>query len=307
MRWIKKGIIFNPNGKFNWAINSTLQPTPLLMNDRIRIFFGSRDVNGTSRVGFVDVDAKDPKHVLGYSRHCVLDVGPPGAFDESGVVPSAILKSNEKVYLYYAGYQLGTRVRFMVFGGLAISSDDGQTFTRYKTVPVFERRDNELLFRVPHSVIIEDKKCRVWYGAGSEFTQGDKKTLPVYNIRYQVSKSLTNFYTPGRTCLDISSGEHRLGRPYVFVDDENCLYRMFYSIGTQELPYKLGYAESKDKGLTWRRRDEELNLELSDTGWDSEMMAYPSVTKYQDKVYLFYNGNRYGEDGFGYAELISWR
>jgi hypothetical protein len=33
------------------------------------------------------------------------------------------------------------------------------------------------------------------------------------------------------------------------------------------------------------------------------MQAYPSLIEYLDRVYLFYNGNNYGEDGFGYAEL----
>jgi hypothetical protein len=31
------------------------------------------------------------------------------------------------------------------------------------------------------------------------------------------------------------------------------------------------------------------------------MAAYPAVVTAADRTYLFYNGNAYGHDGFGYA------
>ena len=64
--------------------------------------------------------------------------------------------------------------------------------------------------------------------------------------------------------------------------------------------YHIGYAESKDN-LAWERKDEQAGIELSDAGWDSEMLAYPYIVDYQDKRYMFYNGNGFGKAGFGYA------
>lgn len=78
---------------------------------------------------------------------------------------------------------------------------------------------------------------------------------------------------------------------------------MFFCAGSEDLAYKLAYAESDD-GVNWIRDDNKLNISLSSSGWDSQMMAYPAVVRYKDKTYLFYNGNNYGYDGFGYAELI---
>ena len=63
-----------------------------------------------------------------------------------------------------------------------------------------------------------------------------------------------------------------------------------------------GYAESND-GLEWKRKDEEVGIETSDNGWDSEMLAYPYIYKHNEKIYMFYNGNGFGKSGFGYAEL----
>jgi hypothetical protein len=66
--------------------------------------------------------------------------------------------------------------------------------------------------------------------------------------------------------------------------------------------YRLGYAESPD-GLTWSRRDEQVGIEPSASGWDSEMMEYPYVFEHKGRKHMLYNGNGFGESGFGYAVL----
>lgn len=305
MKWEKKGLIFNPTGKFPWATSHALQPTPLVLGDRIRIFVGLRDDDGVSRIGYVDVDIECPSKVLGYSKEPIIDIGKAGAFDEFGVVPSSVVKFEDKLLLYYAGYQRGFKARFLVLGGLAISYDHGESFTRIKETPVFERTPDELLFRVPHTVMLDKGKWRVWYGGGSHFETGSKKSLPVYNIRYTESICYDKFEEQYILCLDTNGDEYRLGRPFVFVkNDEE--FHMFYGFSTESEPYKLGYAKSMDRGLSWIRMDHELNLPLSISGWDSEMMAYPSVIKIKENIYMFYNGNNYGYDGFGLAELINW-
>jgi hypothetical protein len=80
---------------------------------------------------------------------------------------------------------------------------------------------------------------------------------------------------------------------------------MFYSSRTRSKGYRIGYAESVD-GENWTRRDEEIGIDVSEDGWDSQMLAYACVVRHKEKVYMFYNGNNYGETGFGYAELEHW-
>ncbi|MFD3157166.1 hypothetical protein ACFIJ5_09950 [Haloimpatiens sp. FM7330] len=302
MKWIKKGLIFNPKNKMSWAKDSALQPVPyFIKEDVIRVYAGFRDEKGVSRVGFVDLDANNPSNVLEISRKPVLNIGIPGAFDDNGVVPCAVVKNDKKVYMYYAGYKLGEKVRMTIFSGLAISEDNGKSFERYSNVPVFERTNSEVLFRVIHSIILENGRWRVWYGGGSQFKQGKYKTLPMYDIRYTESEDGVHFNRTGKVILPTQGQEYRVARPYIIKDAG--IYKMFFCAGSENVTYKLGYAESID-GISWIRKDEELGMELSKNGWDSLMMAYPSVVKYKDKVYLFYNGNNYGKDGFGYAELV---
>jgi hypothetical protein len=50
-----------------------------------------------------------------------------------------------------------------------------------------------------------------------------------------------------------------------------------------------------------RKKRCEVNLKLSDSGWDSEAIAYPYVIRIKNKYIMFYNGNGFGKTGFGYA------
>jgi len=305
MEWVKKGLVYGPDGKYPWARHSALQPTPFLISDEvIRVYVGFRDKNGVSRVGFVDLNANNPSAVLKVSDRPVLDVGEPGTFDENGVVPCAIVRREQRLYLYYAGYQLGQKVRFFVFGGLAISDDGGITFTRHSQVPVLDRTDDELFFRVLHSIIFEGGVWEVWYGGGNKFLNGENTSMPVYDVRYLESADGINFRKTGQVCIPLKNAdEYRVGRPYVIKKGED--YLMFYGAGTQSKGYRLGYAVSRDR-INWTRKDKEIGIDVSDAGWDSEMICYPSIVEYKDSVYMFYNGNNYGYDGFGLAILKEW-
>lgn len=302
LKWRKKGLIYGPHENSHWANNSALQPTPLLKvaENTIRVYAGFRDEHGVSRIGFVDVSAENPSQILRVSEQPVLDVGLAGTFDENGVVPCAISKRDGRLYLFYAGYQLGQKVKFYVFGGLALSDDGGETFSRYSRVPVCDRTDDEVFFRVIHSVMFDEGKWKAWYGGGSEFDVDDGKQYPRYNIRYAESPDGIHLNHNYRVCIDMNANEYRVGRPYVIKD--NGRYKMFYGAGTKAEGYRLGYAESPD-GINWIRMDKDVGIDVSPSGWDSQMQAYPSVVTYKNSTYLFYNGNNYGREGFGYALL----
>ena len=300
MKWIKKGLIFNPEGKFSWADNTALQPTPLLCDDKIRVFAGFRDKEGISRIGWVDLNLSDPSKVIGYSPFPALDLGLPGSFDDNGVVPTAVVRRGEEIYLYYAGYQLVKNVRFIAFCGLAISIDGGSTFKRYSNTPIMDRTHDEFLFRVVHTIIYDKGVWKAWYGGGSHFVSGAKKSLPIYDIRYIESEDGINFPTNGKTVLTQKDGEYRVGRPFVIL--ENGIYRMFFGGSTQTEPYRLAYAESTN-GENWVRMDSDLNMSYDSSEFDSEMSAYPSVIRVNGQLIMFYNGNNYGYEGFGMAIL----
>lgn len=308
MKWEKRGLVYTPDASSPWAQHSALQPTPLLLpgGERIRVYVGCRDSAGVSRVGYVEVSAKDPSQVLSVSHEPVLDVGQPGDFDDNGVVPCAVVpRQDGRVFLYYAGYSQPAKVKFHVFGGLATSEDGGRSFTRFSRVAVLDRTDDEPLFRVAHTVLWEGGRWRVWYGGGGEWVQVQGKTLPVYDVRYLESADGICFPQRGTTHVTFESDdEYRIGRPFVFRQQDGP-YRMFYGVATRSHGYRLGYARSVD-GNTWERDDADLGLDVSPADWDSEMVAYPSVIMAGDSTWMFYNGNDMGRGGFGCAQLVAW-
>lgn len=303
MRWQRLGLVWAPqNHGLAWG-SGALQPTPLLLDGkRIRVWCGMRDEDGQSRIGWVDVAADDPTRVLGQCIRPALDIGEGGCFDECGAVPCAILPVSGRLRLYYAGYSRPHHARFTVFSGVAESDDEGQNFRRLKRVPALERSDVEPLFRVIHSIVPLDDGYRAWYGAGDHFASGQQKTLPVYDIRTLESADGLRFPDFGSTVIRTDGSEHRVGRPWVMRWPSGG-WRMFYGYGSEEHPYCLGMAVSRN-GIEWRRCDDQLGMPLSASGWDSQMMAYPAVVKTRTGCWLFYNGNNYGAQGFGVARLL---
>lgn len=305
MRWKKKGLIYAPPLDGSWRDNSALTPTAFLLNkDVIRTYVSFRNPEGTGRIGYVDVDANSPSVVLKVSEKPVLDIGEDGMFDDSGVILGDLIRVQDKIYMYYVGFQLVNKVKFLAYSGLAISSDNGETFQRYKSTPILDREDEGLYIRAIHSVIYEDKKFKVWYATGNGWEDIGGVNYPQYDINYIESVDGFNFNSAGIKCIenDKRNSEYRIGRPRVY--KSNKLYIMNFTYGTVDGRYMAGQASSLN-GIDWIRDDDELGVELSSGDkWDSIHLSYPSIVKSQSKTYMFYNGNNMGKDGFGYAELI---
>lgn len=302
MRWQKKGLIYAPTGQSTWAKKYAIPATPYLVNDRVlRIYSSFCDENMVGRAGFVEVDADNPSRILRVSEKPVLDIGRPGDFDDNGVAPTCVLAVGDKVYMYYVGFQLGKHVRYFLFQGLAVSDDGGLTFRRHARVPVCDRSDAEPHFRTAAFVMRDGGLFRMWYTAGGAWTEVNGKALPVYNTRYIESEDGITWPRQGRVCVDFANAdEHAIARPWVVKAPDG--YRMFYCIRSKSKGYRLGYAESADN-IQWQRRDDELGLDVSAAGWDSDGITYPAALIHRDRIYLFHCGNNCGSSGFGYAVL----
>jgi predicted GH43/DUF377 family glycosyl hydrolase len=305
MRWQKKGLIYCPSGRYGWDKHSAITPTPFLLNDEtIRIYVGFRDDEGISRIGYIDVKSSDPSKVVGVSRKPVLDIGIPGTFDDNGVILGDVIKYKKKIRMYYVGFQLVKKTKFLAFSGLAISNDGGYTFKRVSNAPILDRADEGLYIRAIHSVRFEDGIWRIWYTAGSKWEYINGKPYPSYDIRYIESQDGINLNNrEGTIVIPNNEKEFRIGRPRVY--RFNGKYYMFYTKGIKRkngFDYLPGYAESTD-GIHWIRKDSEIGIIPSKKGWDSKMICYPSLIRVGNVTYMFYNGNNMGKTGVGYAVL----
>jgi hypothetical protein len=301
MRWTKLGRVYAPDGSRSWMTSHAYMPTPHALDEStIRVYVAFLDRDRVGRVGFVDVAASDPLRVLRVSERPALDVGVLGAFDEHGVTPSSVVTDGNTLRLYYFGWQRAIKVPYLLFGGLAVSEDGGETFERVARAPVLPRLDGERMCRSAPFVGHQGSLWHAWYVAADTWTHLEGRLVPACEIRCVASGGGVRWEGGGKTAVAPTGDEVGLGRPFVQVCDDG--YRMWYSISSRSRRHRIGYATSED-GTSWTRRDEEVGIDVSSSGWDCEMLCFGAVRATRDGTYMFYNGSRYGETGFGAALL----
>lgn len=307
----KKGLIFSPDQNLWWQQYYAILPTPILLDNLglIRVFFSTTCANKYGRLTYIDLDYNNPLKVINISDNYILDVGIEGSFDDCGVNPSSIIKVQNEYYLYYAGYQRHEKTPYSIFSGLAISKNLTQ-FSRYKNTPILERTTLELSLRSAPSVVKLDEKYYMVYVSDHGWSKVDGalfngKKMPNYCLRIATSDNGIDWESIDDPIIySLSENEFGFGRPYLF--NKNGIYYLFYSIRRKNLSYRIGYAISYDNCKTWERRDDIKGFDISENGWDSEMICYAAPISVGNKIYIFYNGNKNGESGFGYAEIIEW-
>lgn len=308
MKWTKKGLIFAPNKNFDWMASHASIPIADKIDDsRLRIYFGTRDEQGRSLPGYIDVDSNNPQTILYLHPEPILHLGRLGTFDDDGVMPYWLVNHGSRKYLYYLGWNRRVTASYHVSIGLAISEDYGQSYQKYSEGPICDRSTDEPYFVTAPCVLVENQKWRMWYASCTGWKIFTHTPEPFYHIKYAESEDGIHWVRTGQVCIDYDGFTDGVARPCVFL--ENGLYKMFYSyrsaVGYRTDPkrsYRLGYAESGD-GRHWTKKDSEVGIARSETGWDSEMIEYCFLCEHHGRKYLFYNGNGFGKSGFGYAVL----
>ena len=299
LEWHKRGLVFAPPGAPEWMRSHASLPLGLPLSDgRHRVYFASRDGDNRSHVSWVEFDLDRPSEDIVVAQAPALAPGGLGCFDDHGVYPASIVEADGRLLLFYIGWNPGPRQPlFYATIGLASSDDGGRTFERVSRAPVMARSDFDPCLVTSPCVRREGSRWRMWYVSGYAWDEVDGKLRSHYHVKHAESDDGVNWRRDGHVCIDHQSGERNIARPWVLEDGGR--YRMWYAAAGDH-PYRLGYAESSD-GLDWERQDERVGIGLSESGWDSQAMAYPWVQRDGDRYVLLYNGNDYGREGFGLA------
>ncbi|MBC7534363.1 MAG: hypothetical protein H7258_01565 [Ferruginibacter sp.] len=305
MKWEKLGLIWSPKNDKWWNVAYGQLPVPLFIEAEniVRVFFGSAGKEIFCRICYVDLNADNLSEIVNESKEPVLDVGALGTFDDSGIVPSSLIRKDNKLYVYTVGYQRCERVPYMLFAGLIESDDNGLSFTRTSVAPILPRNNFRPTSQGAPSVLFHNGVYKMWHWFSTKWITVENKPFLDYKIGYAESKDAIKWHMHNITCLepDVLKGEFAVARPWVIF--EGSIFKMWYSIRSVGKMYRIGYAESED-GLIWKRKDEEAGIDVSAEGWDSEMICYPAVIDVKGERYMFYNGNSNGATGFGVARLI---
>ena len=310
LKWEKKGKIFNP--KLITENNSHSQvPFGVLIDGIFRVFFTSRppkNVDGTyvSYIYYVDFDPNDLTKIIDVKKEPVLSLGVVGTFDEFGTMPCSVVEHNSDYYMYYVGWTRMLSIPYSCANGLAISKDKGKTFNRYSSGPILSQSpENPFLVGCPR-VYKFNNKFYMWYIGGTGWLQGTDILEPLYKIKVATSSDGINWKTINNDL--ISPKYENECQTSVTVFQYNGIYHMYFTyrhavdFRNPERGYRIGYAQSKDL-INWIRNDDQGGIAISNEGWDSEMICYPSVSELNGRLIMLYCGNNFGYEGFGYAQL----
>ncbi len=317
MRWKKLGKIFDP-GQYQLhcdSIGFAQSPQVLIMNDCVRIYFSTRTQDSEkgkylSHISYVDM-SKDFKKVLSVSKDEVIPLGELGCFDEHGIFPMNVLRVGDEVYGYTCGWSRRQSVPVETAIGLSVSRDGGRTFERVGKGPVLAASQNEPYLVGDGFVQLFDGSFHMWYIFGTSWRYFEDSPQPerTYKIGHATSgDGISWIKEDGRQIVPDKLGIYE-SQALPSVVRIGSRFHMFfcyrYSTGFREQRdrgYRIGHCWSDDLS-NWVRDDSSPSLEPTDGSWDSDMVCYPHAFHVGEEVYLLYNGNAFGRDGFGLAVL----
>ncbi|TCT09060.1 glycosylase [Paralcaligenes ureilyticus] len=313
-KWKKLGRVFSPldvEGR-SWLKEFAQAPAVLIFDDFVRVYFSCRppaDKNGqyVSYSAYVDLDRSNLFQVRRVSDRPILDLGGLGEFDEFGTYPVSVIRHVDEVRAYYAGWTRCESVPFNVAIGMAISQDGGISFSKIGKGPVLSYSPDEPFVLSGPKVRYFNGSWYLWYIAGRKWKIVDGRPEPVYKIRMASSTDGIHWTKLNKDLIESRVEEDEAqASPDVFY--ANGKYHMFFSYRysghyrSKKYGYRIGYASSTNL-INWVRNDSKVGIDVSEDGWDAEMISYPHVFELDGKTYMAYLGNEVGRYGFGLAEL----
>jgi len=312
-KWKKLGKVFDPTKieGIEWMKEFAQAPSVLIFDKFVRVYFSCRplpDKNAqyVSYTGYVDLNRNNMFEIVNISRKPILQLGETGAFDEFGIYPTSVIRNGDEILAYYGGWTRCESVPFDVAIGLAISYDNGKTFTRLGNGPVLSSSISEPFILSGPKIRRFNNLWHLWYIAGRKWIPSNGRLEPVYKIRKAHSKDGVTWVKDNKDLISDKLDENEAqASPDVFFYQNK--YHMFYCYryGTNfrgSRGYRIGYASSDDL-TNWVRDDSKAGIDISDSGWDDETIAYPHVFELDGNIYMFYLGNQVGRFGFGLAQL----
>lgn len=315
MKWKKLGKIFDPTQHKlpNNCVQFAQSPQTLLLEDRVRVYFSTRERDNVgkylSHVAFADYE-RDMSRLISVSTQSVMALGELGCFDEHGIFPINVLRDGDRVLAYTTGWNRKVSVSADASIGLAISDDNGQNFIRHGSGPVLTASLNEPFLVADAFVTKYGHIYHMWYIFGTKWIKFNDTEPPdrVYKIGHATSSDGVNWERNGLQIISnrLNADECQALPTVIFLDGK---YHMYFCYRQAQgfrqdssRAYRLGYAYSTDLE-NWIRDDSLTGIDVSAEGWDSQMQCYPHIFECDGKTYLLYNGNEFGRNGFGLAEL----
>ncbi len=222
----------------------------------------------------------------------VLDPGPEGSWDSTGVSDPTVIFNDSIFHMWYTGHGIDDRI------GHA-TSPDGITWTKDTNNPVLEwgpDGDWDDQWVSQPEVIFNGNEYHMWYTGYNGI--GDQN-----RIGHATSPDgITWMKDPLNPVISYEAGSWdypQVRFPKVVLDTSK--YHMWYSGGRFAL-WQKGYATSED-GSIWIKHPNNPILEGTAGSWDANNIAFSAVNDSVGVKYkMWYMGNSADTNGIGYAE-----
>jgi len=298
MKWTKLGRVYTPRSQHPKLATHASNPLAIpLGGDSFAVFFSGRDEQNRSSVGRVDIDIVNRRVLAEYDQPVFVH-GDPGTFYEAGVSIGNCYAVGDTRYVLFMGWQApaGEHWRGEI-GRLRLEHD--LTMSLADSTPLLGLTDDDPISLSYPWVRDGADGFEMWYGSTLSWDAGNDEMIHI--IKYAWSPDGVAWQRAAGPAVPWQIGEAQaFSRPAV-LELGGALHMWFsYRSGSGET-YRIGHAVSEDAG-PWRR-DPAGDLGVSETGWDADMVEYPFVFSHQNQILMLYNGNGYGESGFGMAVL----
>lgn len=299
--WEKIGRVYTADYIDKSLVSHAANPLAISVGgDIFRVFFSGRDAQNRSSVGWVDIDIIKASIVERCSEAVFKVNENSGSFYSHGVSIGNRYKSNDSQFILFMAWQIPKNEHWRGDIGRLELCPDKKNLQLVDDGPFMSVDDEDPVSLSYPWVMLEDGLFKMWYGSTVSWNSSNGEMIHV--IKYATSTDGINWDKKG-VAIPWALGEAQaFSRPTVIKNADG--YHMWFSYrqgGGDK--YKIGYASSSD-GLEWIR-DLDSGLNVSEHGWDSEMVCYPYVFEHKGRVYMLYNGNDHGRTGFGLAILNS--
>ena len=296
-RWRKLGRIYEPQALHPKLTTHAANPLALpLGGDLFRVYFSGRDDKNRSSVGYVEMDIRQREVVYVHDRP-VVEHGPPGSFFSHGVSIGNWHRTSTGLYMLFMGWHFPEDGHWRGEIGRLIVADDAE-LALDPARPFLAISDQDPVSLSYPWVIGDGQDFRMWYGSTLAWDAGNGEMLHVIN--WATSADGTIWQRHGLALPFKVGVAQAFSRPTVLGNAANRFEMWFSYRGAPGRTYRIGYARSHD-GNVWTSHIDKVGIDVSDTGWDSEMICYPCAFEHAGGRYMLYNGNSYGRTGFGLA------
>ena len=304
--WTKISHLSLPHDTLTWSKSYMQTPVPYFYEGKLFVFYGTRNKENISSISWVELDYKNNFKIINSPKKPLLSKGSIGNFDDSGVIPSSIIKIKNKTLLYYMGWSKGGNVVTNNAGGVAEINFKNMTSKKIFNGPILDRSKEEPYYCAVPRVYKINSKYFMYYLGVNEWLGKEQSKDAVYEMRIATSNDGINWNRNNSKAIPLKNTEG--GQyPFSIIKNEKKFYGFYSSRkkfdyrSNEKNAYKIYLAESSN-GLDWKN-SKRITLNGNLKNKDTIMQAYPSVIKLQKDFILFYNGNNFGKHGIEIAYL----